>query len=89
MNKLHSNRIVKIKIFPDTFNILVLFDNGVTKKIDFKKKLDEEFYSDLKNKLLFQQAQRDAGGYGLSWNDDIDISEFELWNIGENTEDKI
>lgn len=86
---MHSNKIIKIKIFPDTFNILVLFDNGITKNIDFKKKLNEEFYRDLKNKLLFQQARIDAGGYGLSWNDDIDISEFELWNIGENTDDKI
>jgi Protein of unknown function (DUF2442) len=85
----YSNKIVKIKIFPDTFNILVLFDNGITKNIDFKKKLDEEFCSDLRNKLLFQQARIDVGGYGLSWNDDIDISEFELWNIGENTNEKI
>lgn len=86
---MHSNKIVKIKIFPDTFNIFVLFDNGITKNIDFKKKLDEEFYKDLNNKLLFQQARIDEGGYGLSWNDDIDISEFELWNIGENTDDII
>lgn len=86
---MYNNKIVKIKIFPDTFNILVLFDNGITKNIDFKKKLDEELYRDLKNKLLFQQTRIDAGGYGLSWNDDIDISEFELWNIGENTDDKI
>ena len=26
-------------------------------------------------------AKVDAGGYGISWNDDIDISEYELWNM--------
>ena len=25
----------------------------------------------------------DNGGYGVSWNDDIDISEYELWNMGK------
>lgn len=86
---MYSNKIKKIKILPNTFSILVLFDNGITKKIDFTKKINEEFYSDLKNKILFEQVQIDAGGYGLSWNDDIDISEFELWNIGEETSEII
>ena len=43
---------------------------------------EREKYLDLKNKVLFAQAKVDAGGYGVSWNDDIDISEYELWNIG-------
>jgi hypothetical protein len=34
------------------------------------------------NKYLFGQAKVDVGGYGVSLNDDIDISEFQLWNIG-------
>jgi hypothetical protein len=24
----------------------------------------------------------DSGGYGISWNDDVDISEYELWTNG-------
>jgi len=39
--------------------------------------------NDLKNKTLFEQAEVDIGGYGVSWNDDIDISEYELWSIGK------
>nr|WP_242984770.1 DUF2442 domain-containing protein [Clostridium taeniosporum] len=62
---------------------MVLFDNGVTKEVDFNKKLNDDFYCDLKNKLLFEQAKVDVGGYGVSWNDDIDISEYEIWNIGK------
>lgn len=74
-------KIKNIKVNSEDYSIIVLFDNGIKKDIDFKEKLKEEFYSDLKNKLLFEQAEVDAGGYGISWNDDIDISEYELWSM--------
>lgn len=77
-----SPKIKNIKINSQQYEIEVLFDNNIIKKVDFKEKLKDEFYSDLRNKLLFEQAQIDVGGYGLSWNDDIDISEYELWSIG-------
>nr|WP_297424685.1 DUF2442 domain-containing protein [Clostridium sp.] len=51
--------------------------------MDFKEKLKDDFYNDLKNKILFEQAQVDSVGYGVSLKDDIDISEYELWNIGK------
>nr|WP_297424688.1 DUF2442 domain-containing protein [Clostridium sp.] len=63
--------------------LIVLFDNGIVKEVDFKEKLQEDFYSDLKSRTLIEQAQVDNGGYGVSWNDDIDISEYELWNMGK------
>ena len=31
---------------------------------------------------LFDSVQVDAGGYGVSWNDDIDLSCDELWEHG-------
>ena len=31
---------------------------------------------------LFQQVKVDAGGYGISWNDDIDLSCDELYYNG-------
>jgi hypothetical protein len=82
-------KIKSIQVDSQHYILLVLFDNGVVKEIDFKSKLDEEFYSDLKNKLLFEQAKVDTHGYGVSWNEDIDISEYELWNIGKITNNKI
>ena len=33
-------------------------------------------------KGLFEQVQVDSGGYGISWNDDIDLSCNELWENG-------
>ena len=31
---------------------------------------------------LFHQVKVDVGGYGISWNDDIDLSSNELWDNG-------
>lgn len=32
---------------------------------------------------LFEQVQADPGGYGVSWNDDLDLSCDELWEHGQ------
>ncbi|MBE6088958.1 MAG: DUF2442 domain-containing protein [Clostridium beijerinckii] len=80
---MNNPKIKKIKIDSQQYILIVLFDNGILKEIDFKEKLQDDFYSDLKNKMLFEQAQVDIGGYGVSWNEEIDISEYELWNIGK------
>ena len=74
-------KIKKIILYPENYSFKVLFDNDVEKFIDFREKINEEFYKDLQNKDLFAQAVVDTGGYGISWNYDIDISEYELWNM--------
>jgi len=33
---------------------------------------------------VFKAVRVDPGGYGISWSDDIDISEYELWTNGES-----
>ena len=83
MIAMSNPKIKKIKIDSQQYILIVLFDNAIVKEIDFKEKIEEEFYNDLKNKTLFEQAEVDIGGYGVSWNEDIDISEYELWNIGK------
>lgn len=40
--------------------------------------LDRRF-EELKDKGLFSIVELDVGGYGISWNDSIDLSEYELW----------
>ena len=43
-----------------------------------------ESFKTLSNvKGLFEQVQVDSGGYGISWNDDIDLSCNELWENGK------
>ena len=36
----------------------------------------------LKEEPFFKSVRVDVGGYGISWNDNIDISEYELWTNG-------
>lgn len=36
-----------------------------------------------RNKNLFQQVQVDTGGYGISWNDELDLSAEEIWENGK------
>lgn len=81
-------KIKDIKVFPDQYTIVVLFDNKIIREINFTKKIEEDFYCDLKNKVLFSMVTIDAGGYGLSWNDDIDISEYELYHMPAKILDK-
>ena len=41
-----------------------------------------KMYTPLKDIVLFNSVSVDGGGYGASWNDDIHISEYELWTNG-------
>jgi hypothetical protein len=36
----------------------------------------------LKSDPFFKTVKVDSGGYGISWNDDADLSEYELWKNG-------
>lgn len=45
------------------------------------KLFDLEVFKPLKNKSLFNQATADC--YGVIWNDEIDIAEYELWINGK------
>ena len=62
--------------------LLVKFDNGVEKIYDCAQLLSMEMFQLLKNDAFFKSVKVDAGGYGISWNDEIDLSEYELWING-------
>lgn len=66
--------------------ILVTFDNNLKKIYDCSPLLKEEIFSPLTNNTLFECVKIDVGGYGISWNDKIDLSESELWVNGDPTE---
>ncbi len=63
----------------------VLFENGTTKIYDCTPLLKESVFEPLKNSYLFKQVHVDTGGYGIIWNDDIDLAESELWVNGKTT----
>ena len=59
--------------------LLVKFANGVEKIYDCKQILQLEAFRLLRNEAFFKAVKVDQGGYGISWNDDVDLSEHELW----------
>ena len=67
----------------DEYVILVKFDNNDVVEYDLKPKLEERRFKPLKNKVLFSTMKIDNGGYGISWNDEVDLSEYELWTNGK------
>ena len=61
----------------------VYFADGTTKIYDAHR-LVERFpqFKALENEPLFEDVQVDEGGYGVIWNDELDVSCDELWERG-------
>ena len=74
----------------ENYILLITFKDGATKIYDVKILFEEiDAFNDLKNmKGLFEQVKVDVGGYGISWNDEIDLACEELWNNGISHERK-
>ena len=61
----------------------VTFENGVIKRYDVKPLMERiDDFKPLGNKILFKRVKADLGGYGISWNDFIDLECTELWDNG-------
>lgn len=67
------------------YQLSVQFSEGVTKHYDVKPLFDKyPMFLPLKNNPeLFSSVEVDVGGYGIIWNDDIDIACDELFFNGE------
>ncbi len=75
-------KIAQIKPLPD-YHLEVLFKNGRAKDYDCKIIMGRPEFLPLHDKQFFNSVKVDTGGYGISWNDTIDISEYELWTNGK------
>jgi hypothetical protein len=62
--------------------LLVTFINGIQKIYNCQAILQLEQFQLLQNETFFKTVIVDPGGYGISWNDDLDLSEYELWHNG-------
>ena len=63
--------------------LLIRFRNGEQRTYDCGPLLSRPQFRLLMDPAFFRAVRVDAGGYGISWNDDIDLSEYELWTNGE------
>ena len=79
------NQIPKIKQVKaiDQTRLAVTFENGVNKIYDCESLLQRPQFQLLRTYAFFKAVQVDVGGYGISWNDDLDLSEYELWTKGQ------
>lgn len=77
------HKIKSVSPLPD-YRLSVQFSEGITKIYDMKP-LFERIPA---FKMLLEQAEEfsgvtvDVGGYGIVWNDDLDLSCDELWENG-------
>jgi hypothetical protein len=62
--------------------LVVRFANGIEKVYDCAQLLGRDMFQLLRNDAFFKSVKVDIGGYGISWSDDIDLSEHELWTNG-------
>ncbi len=62
--------------------LLVTFVNGVQKIYDCQGILNLERFQLLQHEAFFKAVAVDPGGYGVSWDDERDLSEYALWNNG-------
>ncbi len=61
----------------------VVFADGTTKIYDVAPLIERmDAFGPLGDARLFGDVQVDAGGYGVSWSDDADLSCDELWEGG-------
>ena len=62
------------------FKLSIQFAEGLTKIYDMKKLIENnKIFAELKDINLFNSVEVDIGGYGIIWNDNIDISCDELF----------
>jgi hypothetical protein len=74
-------KILSVQALEDK-KLLVKFVNGVEKLYDCTPLLRRDMFEVLKNDAFFKSVKVDSGGYGISWNDNADLSEYELWTNG-------
>ena len=77
------HKIKDVNPMPD-YQLSVQFSEGVTKVYDVKPLFEKiEAFKVLENNpALFADVTVDVGGYGIVWNDDLDLSCNELFENG-------
>ena len=78
------HKVKSVKII-SKFILEITFQNNVIKHYDVGLLFEKwKVFQDLKDiDGLFEQVKVDKGGYGISWNDEIDLECEELWEHGE------
>ena len=77
----HYPKVVDVK--PCEGSVLIItFEGGVKKRYDCSPLLSRADFCKLKQTSFFNMVRCDSGGYGIAWDDEVDIAESELWIHG-------
>lgn len=78
------HKVKNVKIL-SKYILEITFQNDVVKYYDVSVLFEKwKVFENLKNiDGLFEQVKVDQGGYGISWNDEIDLECEELWEHGK------
>lgn len=80
------HKIKNVSALPE-YKLSVQFSEGVTKIYDVKPLFDRlPAFRSLENNNDFGGVYVDVGGYGIIWNDELDLSCDELWENGVTVE---
>lgn len=81
MGSMKYPRIHKARALDDT-TLVIEFTNQEVKKYDIRHLLETPMFSLLRQPAFFKNFKVEPGGYAIVWNEEIDISEYELWKNG-------
>lgn len=78
---MYTIKSVKVK---EQYIVSATFRNGVIKEYDMKTLFSvfPQFNAFINIPGLFEQVRVDAGGNGLSWNDELDLDANDIWEDG-------
>lgn len=74
-------RVISVQTVNDT-ELLIRFDNKVEKGYDVAPLFAKPPFHRLIDPAFFKAVSADAGGYGIYWDEEVDLSEYELWTNG-------
>lgn len=79
------HRLLSVEAGP-SMTLVLTFQNGAVKKYDVAPLVDKwDSFKALQDSALFNVVRVDVGGYGVVWNDELDLSCEELWENGVDT----
>ncbi len=83
-----THKITKVEPLDD-LKILATFNCGTKKLYDMHKTIErhEEFNDLINIKGLFEQVKVDCSGFGIVWNDYLDLASEYVWDNGYTWED--
>jgi len=74
-------RIHQAKAIDDT-TLVIEFTNQEVKRYDVRPLVETPMFASLRQPAFFKNFKIESGGYAIVWNEEIDLSEYELWKNG-------